>query len=66
MLLVSATTARFLDNVVTQTIAAEGGGLWREYVGGYADWLAAASPGRGAEREPREMPAPLASEAAPS
>jgi ABC transport system ATP-binding/permease protein len=30
---------RFLDNVVTQTLAAEGGGLWREYVGGYDDWL---------------------------
>jgi len=30
---------RFLDNVVTQTLAAEGGGRWREYVGGYSDWL---------------------------
>ena len=30
---------RFLDNVVTQTLAAEGGGSWREYVGGYGDWL---------------------------
>ena len=30
----------FLDNVVTQTIAAEGDGLWREYVGGYDDWEA--------------------------
>jgi ATP-binding cassette subfamily F protein uup len=30
---------RFLDNIVTQTIAAEGGGRWREYVGGYSDWL---------------------------
>ena len=30
---------RFLDNVVTQTLAAEGSGVWREYVGGYADWL---------------------------
>ncbi len=29
----------FLDNVVTQTIAAEGGGHWREYVGGYSDWV---------------------------
>ena len=28
----------FLDNVVTQTIAPEGGGHWREYVGGYDDW----------------------------
>ncbi len=30
---------RFLDNVVTQTLAAEGNGLWREYVGGYSDYL---------------------------
>ncbi len=28
----------FLDNVVTQVIVAEGGGAWREYVGGYTDW----------------------------
>ncbi|MGE3665261.1 MAG: ATP-binding cassette domain-containing protein [Steroidobacteraceae bacterium] len=30
----------FLDNVVTQTLVAEGEGNWREYVGGYSDWLA--------------------------
>jgi ATP-binding cassette subfamily F protein uup len=29
----------FLDNVVTQTIAAEGNGTWKEYAGGYEDWL---------------------------
>ncbi|HEX5127044.1 MAG TPA: ATP-binding cassette domain-containing protein [Rhodocyclaceae bacterium] len=29
----------FLDNVVTQTIAADGDGIWKEYAGGYADWL---------------------------
>ena len=28
----------FLDNVVTQVIASEGNGEWREYVGGYNDW----------------------------
>jgi ATP-binding cassette subfamily F protein uup len=28
----------FLDNVVTQVIAFEGGGVLREYVGGYSDW----------------------------
>jgi ATP-binding cassette subfamily F protein uup len=28
----------FLDNVVTQTIAAEGDGNWHEYAGGYSDW----------------------------
>ena len=30
---------RFLDNVVTEVLAPEGNGLWREYVGGYSDWL---------------------------
>ncbi|WP_313170528.1 ATP-binding cassette domain-containing protein [Massilia oculi] len=36
----------FLDNVVTQVIVAEGGGKWREYVGGYTDWerVRAAAP----------------------
>ncbi len=29
----------FLDNVVTSTLVFEGAGQWREYVGGYADWL---------------------------
>ncbi len=28
----------FLDNIVTQVIAAEGDGVWREYVGGFDDW----------------------------
>jgi ATP-binding cassette subfamily F protein uup len=30
---------RFLDNVVTQTLVAEGNGIWREHAGGYSDWL---------------------------
>ncbi|MFT3858101.1 MAG: ATP-binding cassette domain-containing protein [Aquabacterium sp.] len=30
---------RFLDNVVTSTIVAEGEGAWREYEGGVEDWL---------------------------
>ena len=38
LLLVSHDRA-FLDNVVTQTLVAEGAGVWREYVGGYSDWL---------------------------
>jgi len=38
LLLVSHDRA-FLDNVVTQTVAAEGGGRWHEYPGGYTDWL---------------------------
>ncbi|HZF15314.1 MAG TPA: ATP-binding cassette domain-containing protein [Steroidobacteraceae bacterium] len=58
LLLVSHDRA-FLDNVVTQTLAPEGGGRWREYVGGYSDWLAqrpasraaAAAPVRGSRDE---------------
>ena len=38
ILLVSHDRA-FLDNVVTQTLAAEGGGKWKEYAGGYSDWV---------------------------
>jgi len=38
ILLVSHDRA-FLDNVVTQTLAAEGGGKWKEYAGGYTDWV---------------------------
>ncbi len=38
VLLVSHDRA-FLDAVVTQTIAYEGDGRWREYVGGYSDWI---------------------------
>jgi ATP-binding cassette subfamily F protein uup len=61
LLLVSHDRA-FLDNVVTQTIAAEGDGVWKEYVGGYSDYLrqrpAAAPLTRGeravGEREVRE------------
>jgi ABC transport system ATP-binding/permease protein len=38
ILLVSHDRA-FLDNVVTQSLAAEGDGTWKEYAGGYSDWL---------------------------
>ena len=30
---------RFLDNVVTEVLAHEGDGKWREYVGGYTEWF---------------------------
>jgi ATP-binding cassette subfamily F protein uup len=38
LLLVSHDRA-FLDNVVTSVLAPEGDGKWKEYAGGYADWL---------------------------
>jgi ATP-binding cassette subfamily F protein uup len=47
---------RFLDNVVTQTLVAEGNGIWREHAGGYSDWLqyaqAKALPATPADRAP--------------
>jgi ATP-binding cassette subfamily F protein uup len=48
VLLVSHDRA-FLDNVVTQTLAPEGDGTWREYVGGYRDWLEQRPSARTAE-----------------
>jgi ABC transport system ATP-binding/permease protein len=48
---------RFLDNVVTQTLASEGNGDWHEYVGGYSDWLR--------QRRTRSSPSPAAKPAAP-
>jgi len=30
---------RFLDNLATQCLVAEGAGKWQEYVGGYSDWV---------------------------
>jgi ABC transport system ATP-binding/permease protein len=57
ILLVSHDRA-FLDNVVTQTLAAEGGGRWKEYAGGYSDWLrqrpAAVEPSSRKSPAPRE------------
>ena len=49
LLLVSHDRA-FLDNVVTQTLAAEGGGAWQEYAGGYSDWLRQRPARSGAEK----------------
>ena len=42
----------FLDNVVTQTLAFEGDGRWKEYAGGYEDWVRAS-------RRPREGGDPI-------
>ncbi|HET7730849.1 MAG TPA: ATP-binding cassette domain-containing protein, partial [Usitatibacter sp.] len=55
----------FLDNVVTQTIAYEGEGRWKEYAGGYADWQRAR--GAAAKAEARAVDGPrraLAADAA--
>jgi len=54
---------RFLDNVVTSTIAWEGDespGRWREYEGGYEDWKMQRERSRGLalQAEKRSAPAP--------
>ncbi|MGF1641223.1 MAG: ABC-F family ATP-binding cassette domain-containing protein [Rhodospirillales bacterium] len=43
----------FLDRVVTSVIAAEGGGRWIEYAGGYSDMLAQRRAGPAAKAPPR-------------
>jgi ABC transport system ATP-binding/permease protein len=66
LLLVSHDRA-FLDNVVTQTLVAQGNGKWQEYVGGYSDWLAqrpapvatAAPVKPKQETKPARAPAPV-------
>src|SRR6185369_18048801 len=43
----------FLDNVVTQTIAFEGQGRWKEYAGGYSDWKRASRKAEEKTSSPR-------------
>jgi ATP-binding cassette subfamily F protein uup len=51
----------FLDNVVTQTIAAEGDGVWKEYAGGYSDWASyKAGVARAAADKPKTEAKPAA------
>ncbi|HEX7155618.1 MAG TPA: ATP-binding cassette domain-containing protein [Burkholderiaceae bacterium] len=48
----------FVDAVATQSLVAEGAGVWKEYAGGYSDWLAQRS---GAAAAPAAAsPAPAA------
>jgi ATP-binding cassette subfamily F protein uup len=60
---------RFLDNVVTSTIAWEGDespGLWREYEGGYEDWKLQRDRARSLrDKAARAAPAPTPPAAAP-
>ena len=55
LLLVSHDRA-FLDNVVTSTIAFEGGGEVHEYVGGYEDWLRQSKSRQEAGRTEKQTP----------
>ena len=66
VLLVSHDRA-FLDNVVTQTLAPLGDGRWKEYAGGYADWLAQRpKPVDAVERTARAGAEPLAEPSKPA
>jgi ATP-binding cassette subfamily F protein uup len=63
---------RFLDNVVTSTIAWEGDpafggrpGLWREYEGGYEDWRTQRERARALAAAAAPAPAPAPVSAAP-
>ena len=47
----------FLDAIVTQVIAAEGEGRWRETVGGYEDWLRETQSSRMAAPAPEKREA---------
>ena len=49
----------FLDNVVTQTLVAEGEGHWQEYAGGYSDWLLQ-RPRASNDAKPAAIPTPTA------
>ena len=50
----------FLNNVATSTLAFEGGGTVREYVGGYDDWLR-----QRPEPQPERQPKPKAAQCQP-
>jgi ATP-binding cassette subfamily F protein uup len=58
---------RFLDNVVTSTIAWEGAespGLWREYEGGYEDWKTQRARAQSLRDKAKPAPAPASAPAA--
>ncbi len=60
---------RFLDNVVSSTLVAEGDGVWREYEGGVQDWLTQSQRAKAlaakaaATSAPAPAPAPAAAPA---
>ncbi len=60
---------RFLDNVVTSTIAWEGEstpGLWREYEGGYEDWVQQKARSQALQREAAKPAATAKPKTAPA
>ncbi|MCA6215250.1 ATP-binding cassette domain-containing protein [Ideonella sp. B7] len=57
---------RFVDNVVTSTLVAEGHGLWREYEGGISDWQAQAARSAAAQEAAQKAAAKAESAPAPA
>ena len=58
---------RFLDNVVTSTLVAEGDGMWREYEGSVEDWLTQSARARPTRDSAKTVASPSApKEAAPT
>ena len=57
---------RFLDNVVTSTLVAEGDGLWREYEGSVEDWLTQSARAKPARETSKATAAAPAKETAPT
>ena len=57
---------RFLDNVVTSTLVAEGDGLWREYEGSVEDWLTQSARAKPLREATKAAAAPAPKEAAPA
>jgi ATP-binding cassette subfamily F protein uup len=57
---------RFLDNVITSTLAFEGGGNIGEYVGGYEDWRRQSAAAATAAARPRRPEPPPATPQAPA
>ena len=56
----------FIDNVVTQTLVAEGDGHWQEYAGGYRDWLSQRSAKTSAAAPRSSFASPEGAPAAPA
>ena len=72
LLLVSHDRA-FVDAIATQTLVSEGDGRWRDYVGGYSDWIAqrpaaaaASSAASGSASAPTATAADASSTTAPA
>lgn len=56
---------RFLDNVVTEVLVPEKDGHWREFVGGYADWLRQRTTPSNEDHAPEKVSKPIPTRSRP-